>query len=328
MDPTKEILFFALQYASGQRKPPPPLSPPNPSLPPPSPHSLATTLNCSLRAARAICHDLSLMTSGMRNSMIISSCAPNPYTLASVISHPDDDVGVVIGGRETIFVVRPSILRLRAHIFTAGALGGIPLMLLVAARYNTVPAWPVDIYLRDYPYALQGLQAHDWFLRFSEMLTKTADAFRVAAINHSPLVIRVFEKEEEGGEEEEDDNNNTLATTPTTPTTRICAVALAGTLLNYPCIYDVNGGAKHCLSNSALKVYTARAAAAAAAPSNNILSGSDVGTLAFSIPLPLLSSSSQISACTSAWKTAMTMGSTNTIQVTEMNLPKGSALAI
>jgi hypothetical protein len=321
MDPAKEILFFALQYHHQRRHQPPPPPPPL-SI---SPHELATSLSCSLRAAKAICHDLNLMQCGKRTSMIISSCAPDPYQLASAISIAN--LGVVIGGRDTLFIVRPSQLRLRAYIFTAGAIGGIPLMLLVAARYNTIPAWPVDIYLQDYPSALQGVSASEWFFRFSNMLTQAADALRVAAINHSPLVTRVFDK----GEEEEMDENNTSSTTTTT--IKICPVALAGTLLNYPCIYDVNGGAKHCLGNSALQVYTARAAAATATPAattsdNIVISGSDVGTLAFSTPLPLLtgtSSSPQIIACVSAWKAAM-LGID--MQVTEMYIPKGSALAI
>jgi hypothetical protein len=325
MDPAKEILFFALQYHHQRRRQPPPPPPPLST----SPHELAASLSCSLRAAKAICHDLNLMQCGKRTSMIISSCAPDPYQLASAISIANhDDFGVVIGGRDTLFIIRPSQLRLRAYIFTAGAIGGIALMLLVAARYNTIPAWPVDIYLQDYPSALQGIPAREWFFRFSNMLTQAADALRVAAMNHCPLVTRVFDK----GEEEEMGDNNTSSTTTTTSTTKICPVALAGTLLNYPCIYDVNGGAKHCLSNSALQVYTARAAAAtatatsAAATSDNIvISGSDVGTLAFSTPLPLLSLSPQIIACVSAWKAAM-LGIN--MQVTEMNIPKGSALAI
>ena len=296
IDAKVETLLFALHYASGRPYPWQVVADPF-SLP--SASVISSTLRCSLRAARALSVDAELVLSGVRGAAIISSCAPDPVALASLFI--DSNAGVLVGAREALFIARSSGLRTRARIFSAGAVGGVPLLLLVAARRGGVPGWPVSASAAaGTPFVLWGEAAlTTWFASMAGALLAAADALDAGDGN--------------GGASKD--------------SLTVCPVAFAGAMLDYPCIYDIGGGEAHSLGSIELRVYRASVAGIAGC-SDRV---GDVGTQAFSVPSTLLTRSAELAACVKMWRGVVGLRAAAVgveLHFGESIVPIGSVLAV
>jgi hypothetical protein len=233
-----------------------------------------------------LCCDISLLASGARGAIVVSSCAPDPRALAALAR--SSGLGVLRGSAGTVFMARSEMLRARAFVFLAGAAGGAPLLIAAAARRGAVPGWPVDVRAAaGKPTLLMGDAAKQWFQVSAAALFAAADA---------------IDAESASRDDDSEEERCRLQ--------KMCPVALSGALLDYPVIYDVGGFddagrlADHCLQGLDLRVLRAGAALAANSEQRSAESA-DSGAQAFSMPSELVAASSVLHACLSAWRAAV-----------------------